>query len=311
MPPDYYPVVAVELGERSGASRPLDLPAVPEQLGSREKTWFVREDGALWLFKKPRPTTPGEAWAEKVSAEVAQLIEIPCAVVELAKSGDDIGTVARSFRPTRWGYYHGNSVLANFISGYDLHRRFGQNDHSVKNIVHAISRLGNSRALEIEPAMSRLAAYAILDGLIGNTDRHHENWMIVLNKDQGRFEIAPSYDHASSLGRELHDDRRLRILDEDRMLNYILGGLGKKGKGRVYADSRRNMPLSPLRLAQLICRWQPDIARPALERLATVSDGDFRAVIERVPSEFMSDTAKEFAYQMVTTSKAQLLRRDI
>ena len=95
------------------------------------------------------------------------------------------------------------------------------------------------------------------------------------------------------------------------MLNYILGGLGKKGKGRVYADSRRNMPLSPLRLAQLICRWQPDIARPALERLATVSDGDFRAVIERVPSEFMSDTAKEFAYQMVTTSKAQLLRRDI
>ena len=305
---DYYPVVAVELGERSGENRPVDLLADHEQLGSREKTWLVREDGALWLFKKPRPTTLDEAWSEKVSAEVAQLIEIPCAVVELAKSRGDIGTVARSFRPTQWDYYHGNSVLANFISGYDLRRRFGQNEHSVKNIVHAISRLGNSKILETAIAMSRLADYAILDGLIGNTDRHHENWMIVRNEDLGQFEIAPSYDHASSLGRELRDDRRLRILDEGRMLNYILGGRGKKGKGRVYADSLRKLPLSPLRMAQLICRWQPGIAQPTLDRLKTVSDRDFCAVIERVPPEFMSDIAKDFACQYLATSKSELLR---
>lgn len=92
------------------------------------------------------------------------------------------------------------------------------------------------------------------------------------------------------------------------MLNYALGGRGKKGKGRVYADARRRIPLSPLRLAQLICRWQPGIAQPVLERLQTVSDAAFRAVIARVPPEFMSNIAKDFACQYLTTSKSELLR---
>ena len=315
MPADYYPVIAVELGGQSGANRPKDWFAEHEQLGGKEKTWIVREDGAQWLFKKPRPTNPGEAWSEKVAAEVARLIGTPCAVVELAKAGDDLGTISRSFFPSQWPHYpsqwpcyHGNSVLADFVNGYDLHRRFGQRAHSVKNIVGAISGLGNVGFLDPTAAMARLAAYAVLDGLIGNTDRHHENWMIVLNQEQSRFEIAPSYDHASSLGRELQDNRRLHILDENRMLNYALGGRGKKGKGRVYADARRRIPLSPLRLAQLICRWQPGIAQPVLERLQTVSDADFRAVIARVPPEFMSNIAKDFACQYLTTSKSELLR---
>ena len=308
MPANYYPVIAVELGRQATAYPLPDLPASHEQLGSREKTWIVRDDGLPWLFKLPRPTNPGEAWSEKVSAEVARLIGVPCAVVDLAKAGDDLGTLSRSFVPSQWPYYHGNSVLANFVSHYDLRRRFGQSDHSVKNIIRAIFGLGDDGLLEPVSAMSRLLSYAVLDGLIGNTDRHHENWMIVLNADRSQFEVAPSYDHASSLGRELQDSRRHRIITEGRMLNYITGGRGKRGKGRVYADARRRIPLSPLRLAQLVCRWQPGIAQPVLKQLRTVSDGDFRAIIDRVPPEFMSDIAKNFAYLYLVTSKSELLR---
>ena len=92
------------------------------------------------------------------------------------------------------------------------------------------------------------------------------------------------------------------------MLNYIVGGKGKRGKGRIYADANRKVPLSPLRLAQLICRWQSDVVQPTLERLQTLSDSELRPVIDKVPPQFMSDIAKEFAYQYLTTSKRELLR---
>ena len=87
------------------------------------------------------------------------------------------------------------------------------------------------------------------------------------------------------------------------MLNYILGGKGKRGKGRVYADDNRRVAFSPLRLAQLIGRWQPEIATPGLERLRNVPDAEFGNVISKIPPELMSDISKNFAYQFVTTSK--------
>ena len=59
-----------------------------------------------------------------------------------------------------------------------------------------------------------MASYALLDGLIGNTDRHHENWMVDYIYYQGdqRYKVFPSFDHASSLGRELAEERRRDIL---------------------------------------------------------------------------------------------------
>ncbi len=236
------------------------------------------------------------------------MIGVPRARVELASSSGELGTISRSFIPPQSPYFHGNIVIANIISDYDLARRFGQNDHNVKYIVLAIAKLANDGQLDFDRAASILVEYVIFDGLIGNTDRHHENWMILWSPDTNQFQISPSYDHASSLGRELQDSRRRQILCEGRMPSYILGGRGKRGSGRVYVHGKSNLPPPPLRLAQLICRWQPDIAKSCLERVSDTRNDDFREVVERVPTPVMSGTAKEFAYQLLITSKSALLR---
>ena len=72
--------------------------------------------------------------------------------------------------------------------------------------------------------------------------------------------------------------------------------------------SKRRRALPPFRLAQLLCRWQPEFTRNTLTRIEAVPDLEFKATIDKVPPEFMSETAKEFAYQVVVTSKAELLR---
>ena len=156
-----------------------------------------------------------------------------------------------------------------------------------------------------EHLLEQLASYALLDGLIGNTDRHHENWMVayVPEGNDTVLECMPSYDHASSLGRELTDDRRRHYLESGRIPTYL-----RRGRGGVYGGKRRGPAPSPLALAEALCRWKPDFTCGPLERIEDLTDGRIRTAIGRVPPEFMSDTAREFAVQVVRTSRQALLR---
>lgn len=314
----------------------VDMGDTREPRGSRTKFWvgFIG-DANRWLLKFPRPDT-GEHWAEKVAFEIGRLIGVDCAQVELARylgppvtsheeadAADDqaflpkreLATICRSFLPgeheAAWtdGAFHGWEVLQHEIPGYDTELVRGQRDHNVKNIARVVYGLMTDEQMNPrpgwQPLLKQLASYALLDGLVGNTDRHHENWMVayVPEGNDTVLKSMPSFDHASSLGRELTDERRRQYLESDGVLTYL-----RRGRGGVYVNSRRGRAASPLALAELLCRWQPDFTRGTLERIEGLTEGQIRTAIGRIPIEFMSDVAKEFAAEVVRTSRQALLR---
>ena len=59
----------------------------------------------------------------------------------------------------------------------------------------------------VASASDLFAGYLMLDALIGNTDRHHENWAIIQAGRQ--YCLAPTFDHASCLGFNLSDAERI------------------------------------------------------------------------------------------------------
>ena len=205
----------------------------------------------------------------------------------------------------------GSEILASKIDGYDTSPevRFRQRDHNVRNIIEAvketISGEDDQPRQDLTDVLTSLASYALLDALIGNMDRHHENWMIKDEISNGlrRFSAAPSFDHASSLGRELENERRIRILDSGGILSYLM-----RGHGGVFAEGERKRAPSPLETARYVSQHWPTYTQPALQRIRETPDSEFRTVIDRVPAEFMGDIAKEFAYQIIVTSKAELLK---
>ena len=335
------------IGRGYGVVEFLAPPQALEIRGSREKFWITRRDSRVrWLFKLPRPNT-GEHWAEKIAAEIGNLIEVNCAQVELARCVGQaalldqqhglypdqlvryvgrVGTICRSFEPipdvdfdpeeTACDLLHGFDILEFAIYGYDSRIRFGQRDHSVKAILTAFTEVTLGQLVSFpqswETGLEELASYALLDGLIGNTDRHHENWMVAYVRNHGgsfvrypdiEVEVMPSFDHASSLGRELTDPRRRRIMESNGVLHYLYGG-----QGGVFVDSRRKRALPPLCLARILCRWRPEFTQSTLANIAAVPNSAFQSVIDRIPNGMMSQTAKELAYQIVVTSKAELLR---
>ena len=184
----------------------------PEDMGSKNKFWYKsKQDTTKWLFKYCRKNT-GEHWAEKIAAEVAALMKIKHARVELACYEGDKGSATKSITD-KYKLLHGNQILSEHISGYDKEKIFKQSDHTLRNIFFSLDNVFVKTNAK-QKAKIQIAEYIVLDALIGNTDRHHENWALLRKKINNKWvgKPSPSFDHASSLGRELEDRKRAILL---------------------------------------------------------------------------------------------------
>ncbi len=67
-----------------------------------------------------------------------------------------------------------------------------------------------------------LAEMALFDGLIGNTDRHQENWGVIIIEPKSMV-MSPFFDNGTSLGHERFINRVASWTD-DQLYNYISKG---------------------------------------------------------------------------------------
>ena len=277
----------------------------PEEMGGKQKFWYRQpvEDATSWLFKYPRPNS-GEHWAEKIAAEVSAILQVSCARVELALFEGSKGTASENFLGEDQQLFHGNQILAYHLDNYNPGQRFRQPGHTLENIWLALERIFEE--VEGSDAAKRLfGKFLVLDAVIGNTDRHHENWGVVRRRDEDGDGwlgyLAPTFDHASSLGRELLDVRRDAFLAGGRVGNY-----SERGSGGIYCLETGMNALSPLELVRLAYRKYPVFLAPALDSLADIDEEVVSDIFECMPPGWMSDSAKNFAIALIEYNCQQL-----
>lgn len=266
-----------------------------EEMGSRDKFWYqFSRCGPEWLFKCPRDGT-GEHWAEKISSELAELLGIEHATTELATYQGKRGSVSKSFVGTGGRLTHGNQLLERGLEGHDGEKRRNQTDHLLDNIWESIENVSGSPE-QLKNAKLRISECLVLDALIGNTDRHHENWGVLERRVNDHLEltVAPSYDHASALGRELLDVKRDTLLATRGVGRYV-----EKGRGGVYWTRDSSSAPSPLELVRRAARAYPENILPAIGRVEALNDVAVTDVVSRVPSNWMTGSARRFATAVI------------
>lgn len=272
----------------------------PEDTGAKPKFWFrIGDAGANWLFKHPRPNT-GEHWAEKIAAEVAGSLGVDHAEVELATYDGSRGSVTKSFDKAGFTLFHGNQIMVESDMEYRVDARFGQSQHTLANIWQALeTQFPENR---VESAMRQFAEYLTLDALIGNVDRHHENWGVQRSLEHvSEISLAPSFDHASSLGRELTDTRREWLLSENGVGRY-----SERGRGGIYWSEDEGRGPSPLELTRRAASDYPARFSPALRRLRNWDESVLSEIVRRVPTDWMSETARKFATALMLYNLGEL-----
>ena len=226
---------------------PADAPEAAEPLGTKDKFWYHDHQS---LFKKARPGT-GEDWAEKIAEQVAAFLTLPHATYEMADwetdSGVERGVVSRNFCERGAALVLGNELLAEADPDYAVGAisKFHVPTHTVERVVHTFRQRRPDLPLDwtpppyVENACDAFIGYLLLDAVVGNTDRHHENWGFIRTVG-GEFHLAPTFDHASSLGRNLRDDDRARRL-RTRDRNSDIAAFSRRARSALFrhkADPR-------------------------------------------------------------------------
>ena len=276
-----------------------------EPMGSKDKVWCqlpAELGNGHWLFKQPRQQVENiEHLAEKIAQEIAALIQLACARVELAEFEGLRGSISLDVRSPRDVLVHGNEIIAGRVLGYDLHKRRHTSDHTFERIRQAILEVCGGRCKE---DLGQFAGYLVFDALIGNTDRHHENWAL-LKQEAGPTDhrLAPSFDHASSLGREMRDERRLRLIRENKIPDYL-----RKGWGAIYLEELDETEISPIELVNRLAARMPESFGPWLKRVEGVTDQAIMYIVERIPAGWISPAQRELATALIREARDQLMR---
>jgi hypothetical protein len=281
---------------------PPDGAGQLEQLGTKPKFWF---DSNTKLFKAGRDGT-GENWAEKVCAEIASLLGLPHATYELAVWKQTRGVVTPTFVPSGARLVHGNELIGRVVSGSEIDfRQYRRHLHTVSRIYGLLTLLDISPPLgwtqpeEVRDVFGVFSGYLLLDALVGNQDRHEENWAILVH--DGDLFLAPTFDHASSLGRNESDIRRLELISSpEGMIRYV-----DRARSLVYSSNQVRLGTHEafgecLRLAVRGSSYW-------LAQLAMISDDQFCSVVERVPGDWISEPARQFALKMIFANRDRLL----
>jgi hypothetical protein len=190
------------------------------------------------------------------------------------------------------------------VTGYDRDKVHRQSDHTWENILAVFAHLTAIEPLE-RSAEADMAGYVVLDALIGNVDRHHQNWGCLLHmlpNGTPRLTIAPSFDHASSLGRELLPEDAGRLVAERRVPGYV-----GKGRGGIYRTANDRHGANPLALACELARGRPDLFGPWLERLGQVPMESLAECVERLPGGWGALNNRRFAVEFLRCSRLRLL----
>ncbi len=280
---------------------PNDAPIQYEQMGTKSKFWFLDDDGRRVLFKEGRPGT-GENWAEKVCCEICELLGLPHANYELAKWKGARGVITPTIVAKGYRLVHGNELLAG-VDGYDTEKRYRVRGHTVRLVVAVVAHsnvnfpIGYEAPDEFESAADVFTGYLMLDALVGNQDRHHENWALVIGPDR-RVYLAPTFDHAASLGRNESDEvrtDRLTTKDKGRSVETYV----ERAKSALYKVPNSSKPLSTLDAFKEIARFRPAAAKYWVSKLRSLSFEDIETILNNIPSSEMSDQARAFALKML------------
>ena len=246
------------------------------------------------------------------AAELAHHLRLPCPRVELAQDREGTpGVAVLDFREDpREVLIHGNQLLATRHVGYPIDAVRRIDGYTVERVLDALRdpQLHVPRiSPELAPAITRpgqlLVGYLLLDAWIGNTDRHHEKWGL-LERGEVRT-LAPTYDHASSLGREL-TDRRRRIMLTTRDPQQRPETYAASAVSPFHAEGDASRRLSPIAAFHRALPIEPEAAAVWVARLRA-SHAEAARILTRIRGAMISEPARELAARLLICNSEAIL----
>lgn len=220
--------------------------------GKREKNLFIAPGrdqslpvvfdfcvpGRRYLFKKSKQHYPEEYWMEIFAYHLGCLlgISVPATFVGFNSKTQIPGALSEWFYDSsEEKLIPGGDLLQAVDAAFD--RKKGR-QHNFQSIMHLLSHASwKLNALWKQDWVKMLT----FDALIGNTDRHQDNWGILVDVDNitkttsikmQHAHLAPAFDNGSSMAREIKEEDFPKYYEDQSKLQKFID----KGKPHIKWD---------------------------------------------------------------------------
>lgn len=178
--------------------------------GTREKLIVEDENGKEFYFKtsleKPDRHYPYEFWSEIIATHLGLMFNVPILNYDIAILGDKIGCISPSMVGKNQELIEGIQYLQAYDRDFDPEKKADRDLYSFQLIEKALQHSGLSFY------MKEIIRLIIFDSIIGNQDRHQENWGVIIKYISTNTLTVPSD--------EMKEDYRRRLLLVDNNAGY-------------------------------------------------------------------------------------------
>lgn len=201
-----------------------------EGSGRSEKIWLTNpQTGQIGLFKYKKDVGTKDYVSEKLAADLGMLLNLPCAKIDIGKYKENDGSMSYLINEENEDLIEGIWLINQIYPNYSAEEMY---DSSLCEY-YSINML--EKSIEKYGLIKELLQTLIFDYLIGNSDRHQNNWAI-LNKGEGYYEFSPLYDNSSSLCCYILEQDVNKYLTND--LNRFNSLVRTKSKSIVRIDGK-------------------------------------------------------------------------
>ncbi len=146
--------------------------------GTRDKKYLQSPDGDFYYFKtslsKPRKDYKFEFWSEVIASQIGNFYGFNVLTYDVAYDGLRVGCISKSmFTPEEEELEEGGKLLQAFDNTFDPKNKELRNLYSFQLIESTFKFFG------FEDSFKHIIEIIVFDSLLGNSDRHQENWAFI------------------------------------------------------------------------------------------------------------------------------------
>lgn len=247
-----------------------------------QPSWLIPEH--RYLFKQSRGVYPHQFWMEIAAYRIGLLTGTPVPPAYAAWNS----TTNESAALIEWFYGRPDQNSLRFVPGGNLMKAAIKDFDHKSGRQHNFGTLANFLGIFARKGwlsddwIEQFAKMLAFDALIGNTDRHQENWGLLIRQTPSDSDqvmsLAPAFDNGTSFGHEIQQDKFGTFRDNNKRDRYIERGthhlkwrisdVKKRTHLDLLADILKLAPKTAENIGE-ICSIDLDAARDAILKLTT------------------------------------------